>query len=127
VIPEPTERYKSLPYIHDMARAYVAADVIIARSGAITCSEVRALGKFAIFVPLAIGNGEQAVNALELAAHGGAVIIDQESFTPRWLIDNISNMIMQNAKNAPGVDTRDLDASTKITALMDYTLRNYKA
>jgi UDP-N-acetylglucosamine--N-acetylmuramyl-(pentapeptide) pyrophosphoryl-undecaprenol N-acetylglucosamine transferase len=127
VIPEPTERYKSVSYIHDMARAYVAADVIIARSGAITCSEVRALGKFAIFVPLAIGNGEQAVNALELVAHGRAVIINQESFTPRWLIDNISAMIMQNAENAPGVDTRDLDASTKITALMDHTLRNSKA
>ena len=127
VIPASTDHYKPVSYIHDMARAYVAADVIIARSGAITCSEVRALGKFAIFVPLAIGNGEQAVNALELSAHGRAVIIDQESFTSRWLIDNISAMIMQNAKNAPGVDTRDLDASTKITALMDHTLRNFKA
>jgi hypothetical protein len=43
------------------------------------------------------------------------------------LIDNISAMIVQNAENAPGVDTRDLDASTKITALMDHTLRNSKA
>jgi len=126
VIPESTKSYKSIPYIHTMARAYVAADVIIARSGAITCSEVRALGKFTIFVPLAIGNGEQAVNALELAAHGSAVIINQESFTSRWLIDNISAMIIRSAESTSGVDTRDLDAAAKITALMDHTLRNSK-
>ena len=110
-----------------MARAYAAADVIIARSGAITCSEVSALGKFAIFVPLAIGNGEQAVNALELVARGRAIIINQESFTSRWLIDNISAIIKQSVENAPGVDSRDLAASSKIIALMEYTLRNSKA
>ena len=126
-IPESTEGYKSVSYIHDMARAYAAADVIIARSGAITCSEVSALGKFAIFVPLAIGNGEQAVNALELVARGRAIIINQESFTSRWLIDNISAMIKQSVENAPGVDSRDLAASSKIIALMEYTLRNSKA
>jgi UDP-N-acetylglucosamine--N-acetylmuramyl-(pentapeptide) pyrophosphoryl-undecaprenol N-acetylglucosamine transferase len=110
-----------------MARAYVAADLIIARSGAITCSEVRTLGKFAIFIPLAIGNGEQGVNALELVSRGNAVLIDQKSFTPQWLVDNIEAIMQKAIHNAPSADLSDLDATSKISALMEHALRNPKA
>jgi UDP-N-acetylglucosamine--N-acetylmuramyl-(pentapeptide) pyrophosphoryl-undecaprenol N-acetylglucosamine transferase len=110
-----------------MARAYLAADLIIARSGAITCSEVRALGKFAIFVPLAIGNGEQSVNALELVSQGNAVLVDQKSFNSNWLLDNISAIMKQSLNNSPQVDVSDLDAAAKIVALMEHSLRDAKA
>jgi UDP-N-acetylglucosamine--N-acetylmuramyl-(pentapeptide) pyrophosphoryl-undecaprenol N-acetylglucosamine transferase len=126
-LPESTTGYKSVLYIQEMARAYIAADLIIARSGAITCSEVRALGKFAIFVPLAIGNGEQRVNALESVSRGRAVVIDQKSFTAKWLVDNIRTMMSQSINSAPGVDLSDLSATSKIVALMDYSMRNPKA
>jgi UDP-N-acetylglucosamine--N-acetylmuramyl-(pentapeptide) pyrophosphoryl-undecaprenol N-acetylglucosamine transferase len=123
--PSPSsELYKSVSYIDEMARAYVAADLVIARSGAITCSEVRALGKFAIFVPLAIGNGEQMVNAQDLVAIGRAIVVSQESFTPRWLVDNISTMIRKSLESEAGVDYGDLDAARKITALMTHALEN---
>jgi UDP-N-acetylglucosamine--N-acetylmuramyl-(pentapeptide) pyrophosphoryl-undecaprenol N-acetylglucosamine transferase len=119
--------YKAVPYINEMARAYLAADLIIARSGAITCSEVRALGKFAIFVPLAIGNGEQSVNALELVSQGNAVLVDQKSFNSNWLLDNISAIMKQSLNNSPQVDVSDLDAAAKIVALMEHSLRDAKA
>ncbi len=121
------ESYKSVQYIHEMARAYVAADLIIARSGAITCSEVRTLGKFAIFVPLAIGNGEQSVNALDLVSRGNAVLVDQKSFTPQWLIDNIGAIMKKALNNSPGADLSDLDATAKIAALMEHALRKPQA
>jgi UDP-N-acetylglucosamine--N-acetylmuramyl-(pentapeptide) pyrophosphoryl-undecaprenol N-acetylglucosamine transferase len=121
------ENYKSVQYIQEMARAYVAADLIIARSGAITCSEVRTIGKFAIFIPLAIGNGEQGVNALELVSRGNAVLIDQKSFTPQWLVDNIVAIMEKALHSAPSADLSDLDATAKITALMEHALRNPKA
>lgn len=121
------ENYKSVQYIHEMARAYVAADLIIARSGAITCSEVRTLGKFAIFIPLSIGNGEQSVNALELVSRGNAVLVDQKSFTPQWLIDNIGAIMKKALNNSPGADLNDLDATAKIVALMEHALRKLKA
>jgi UDP-N-acetylglucosamine--N-acetylmuramyl-(pentapeptide) pyrophosphoryl-undecaprenol N-acetylglucosamine transferase len=120
------EGYKSVQYIHEMARAYVAADLIIARSGAITCSEVRTLGKFAIFVPLAIGNGEQSVNALDLVSRGNAVLVDQKSFTPQWLVDNIGAVMKKALDNSPGADLSDLDATSKIAALMEHALRKPK-
>lgn len=119
--------YKSVQYIHEMAQAYVAADLIIARSGAITCSEVRTLGKFAIFVPLAIGNGEQSVNALDLVSRGNAVLVDQKSFTPQWLIDNIGAIMKKALNNSPGADFSDLDATAKIAALMEHALSKPQA
>jgi UDP-N-acetylglucosamine--N-acetylmuramyl-(pentapeptide) pyrophosphoryl-undecaprenol N-acetylglucosamine transferase len=126
-LPAPQDYYKAVSYIHDMATAYLAADLVIARSGAITCSEVRALGRFAIFIPLAVGNGEQALNALELVAQESAVVIEQKSFTATWLVDNIDSMIDQSIANVRGVDFTDLDAAEKIAALMENTLRKDKA
>lgn len=126
-LPAAQENYKSVSYIHDMATAYVAADLVIARSGAITCSEVRTLGKFTIFIPLAVGNGEQALNALDLVARESAVVIEQKSFTATWLVANIDSMIDQSIANAPAVDYGDFDAAQKISALMENALRDIKA
>jgi len=53
-LPKAQERYKSTAYIEDMATAYLAADLIISRSGAISCSEINALGRYALFIPLPI-------------------------------------------------------------------------
>ena len=46
-----------------MDLAYAAADLIVCRAGANTVTEVAAVGLPAVFVPLPIGNGEQARNA----------------------------------------------------------------
>ncbi len=52
------------------------ADVLISRSGAGTIAEVTALGKAAMFVPLASSAGnEQAHNARHLAEDGAAVAV----------------------------------------------------
>jgi UDP-N-acetylglucosamine:LPS N-acetylglucosamine transferase len=34
-----------------MASAYHAVDLVIARSGALTCAELAAVGKFAVLIP----------------------------------------------------------------------------
>ena len=88
-LPATTEHYKPVAYIYEMASAYAAADLIISRSGAVTCVEVAAVNRRAIFVPLAIGNGEQAHNAAELVDRGVARIVENQSFTGQWLIDNL--------------------------------------
>lgn len=117
---------KVVGYIDDMATAYSAADLIISRSGAITCSEIRSLGKFAILVPLSIGNGEQSENALDLVGRGSAVVINEKSFTTQWLVDNIESMVSRSASLENHIDLSDLDAARKIVALMNHTLRNSK-
>ena len=97
-LPTSTENYLPLSYIEDMSSAYHAADLIIARSGALTCAELAAVGKFAILIPLPIGNGEQSANAADLQAAGAAEVVDDNKFNSGWLISNWSE-IWRKASN----------------------------
>ena len=101
-LPEAKSGYRPVSYIEDMATALLAADVVISRSGAISCSEFAALGKYAIFVPLPIGNGEQALNANELVAAHKAEIIQQRDFTSDWLNTNLARLLKQGSVEAFG-------------------------
>lgn len=74
-MPAERDRYLPLPYIRQMDAALAAADLMIGRAGAGTCAEAAALSVPSIFVPLPIGNGEQALNARDSVAAGGAILI----------------------------------------------------
>lgn len=80
-LPPAQEHYYPLPYIADMDHALRAADLLIGRSGAVTCAEAAALQVPAIFVPLPIGNGEQALNAGDAVRAGGAVLCPDRDFS----------------------------------------------
>ena len=75
--------YHVLDYLNEMDRAYAAADLVICRAGAGTVAEVSALGVPAIFVPLAVCNGEQAKNAADVVAAGGAMLVENDEFDSR--------------------------------------------
>lgn len=123
ILPAIAGSYKAVPYITDMATAYLAADVVLSRSGAVTCAEVGALGRMAIFIPLAIGNGEQARNADALATKGRAVVISQDEFSATWLEENFER-IMARSRDLPesGLN-EDLDAQARIVLLMEDALQ----
>ncbi|MCD9153256.1 undecaprenyldiphospho-muramoylpentapeptide beta-N-acetylglucosaminyltransferase [Aeromicrobium duanguangcaii] len=72
-------------YIDRIDLAYAAADLVVCRSGANTVTEVSSVGLPAVFVPLPIGNGEQALNAHPVVGAGGALLIDDAAFTPAWV------------------------------------------
>lgn len=122
VLPQSSENYRALPYITDMAIAYLAADVVLARSGAVTCAEVGALARMAIFVPLPFGNGEQARNADQLISNGRAILIRQEEFSARWLVDNIEATIARSRALSEPVSNQDVDAAKRIVELMENVL-----
>jgi UDP-N-acetylglucosamine--N-acetylmuramyl-(pentapeptide) pyrophosphoryl-undecaprenol N-acetylglucosamine transferase len=116
-LPLASAGYQPVSYIEDMATAYLAADLIIGRSGAITCAEVNALGKYAIFVPLAIGNGEQARNADFLIEQGRAVLVPQSEFSAQWLIKNMPSILMKSRVFMAGNES-DRAAVANIVKLM---------
>ncbi|PWK47935.1 undecaprenyldiphospho-muramoylpentapeptide beta-N-acetylglucosaminyltransferase [Pleionea mediterranea] len=65
-------------FIHDMAKAYQWADVIICRAGALTVSEVAVMGLAALFVPYPHAvDDHQTKNAESLVNAGGALMIPQ--------------------------------------------------
>jgi len=121
-LPLATVGYQPVSYIEDMATAYLAADLIIGRSGAITCAEVNALGKYAIFIPLAIGNGEQAHNADFLVEQERAAVVQQSDFNAQWLIENLTCALAKSQKFISGNES-DRDAAAKIVKLMRHHAR----
>lgn len=73
--------YRVVPYLDRMDLAFALADVVVSRAGAATVSELTALGLPSVYVPYAVGNGEQALNARSAVAAGAARLIPDGDFT----------------------------------------------
>lgn len=73
--------YRVVPYLDRMDLALALADLVVSRAGAATVSELSALGIPAVYVPYAVGNGEQALNAASAVASGAALMIPDAEFT----------------------------------------------
>ena len=75
-----------ISFIHDMAKAYQRADMVISRAGATTISELAALGKPSILIPYPYAaNRHQDTNALILADLGGAELLYQDDLNGETL------------------------------------------
>ena len=122
VLPQSVPRYQPVAYVDDMALAYLASDVIIARSGAVTCSEFAALGRFALFIPLPVGNGEQLHNARYLVECDRAEVINQSQFNAEYLVAAIDNLIKRSHAAPIAGDPKDLNAAEKIVSLGQFAL-----
>ena len=72
-------------FVDRMDLALAAADLMVCRAGASSVTEAAATGVPAVFVPLPIGNGEQALNARPVVEAGGALLVDDADFTPDWV------------------------------------------
>ena len=81
-------------FIEDMTEAYLWADMVICRSGAMTVSEVAACGVPAIFIPFpfAIDN-HQLANAHYLADDNSALILEQQHLTVETLASAMTNVL----------------------------------
>ncbi|HEY9565219.1 MAG TPA: undecaprenyldiphospho-muramoylpentapeptide beta-N-acetylglucosaminyltransferase [Nocardioides sp.] len=77
--------YVVLNYVDRMDLAYAAADAVLCRSGSNTVTEVSGVGLPAVYVPLPIGNGEQALNARPVVDAGGGLLLSDAALTPEWV------------------------------------------
>ena len=92
--------YVVVPYLERMDLAYAAADLALCRSGANTVTELTALGLPAAYVPLPIGNGEQALIAGPVAAAGGGLMVRDEDCTPAWVLRTLTPLLTDPARLA---------------------------
>lgn len=78
-------RYRLFPYLHDrdMADALAGADLVVCRSGASTLGELPILGLPGVLVPFPDPSVHQRENAEYLAAHGAAVVVEDEALDSR--------------------------------------------
>lgn len=81
--------YVVVPFVDRMDLAYAAADLVVCRAGASSVTEAAAVGLPAVFVPLPIGNGEQAHNARPVVDAGGGLLIDDSALTAEWIAGTV--------------------------------------
>ena len=105
--------YHILEYCDRMELALAAADLAVSRAGAATVCELAAVGVPAVFVPYAVGNGEQALNARGAVAAGGALLVADAAFTPDYVARELPPLLTDPARVA------DLAARMASTGVRD--------
>lgn len=92
--------YVVVAYADRMDLAYAAADLVVTRSGGNMVCETSTIGLPAIFVPLPVGNGEQRLNAADVVAAGGALLVDNDDFTTDYLRHQVIPLIQDSDRLA---------------------------
>ncbi len=105
-----SKNYYPLSYCFDMGSAYAAADLIVSRAGATAVSEIAALEKRALFIPLpkGISRGDQIDNAALAVEYGGQVLYQDEAS-----LDSFLESIKRLA-NSPPMRRISADSNGKI-------------
>ncbi len=85
------------PFIHDIARCYRQADLVLARAGATTLAELMAMGKACILVPFPFAaGGHQETNAVALKKAGAAEVMLDEDLNGQLLAGMIKKLFEDN-------------------------------
>lgn len=110
------ENVKIVPYIYNMEELMNISDLIVARSGAMTITEISNLGKASILIPLPnVSNDHQLYNAKVLEKVGAAKIILNNELDYDNLNSKIKTIVLDNNKlkqmsnNALKISTKDVE------------------
>jgi UDP-N-acetylglucosamine--N-acetylmuramyl-(pentapeptide) pyrophosphoryl-undecaprenol N-acetylglucosamine transferase len=127
-LPDPgVAGYALRRYVDRMDLAFALCDLIVSRAGAATVSEISALGIPAVYVPYAVGNGEQALNAASAVDAGAAILIPDAEFTADRVRSEIVPLLADDARRAAmteaaaSVGTRT--GTENVVAMIDEALR----
>jgi len=112
-------------YVDRMDLAYAAADAVLCRAGSNTVTEVSGVGLPAVYVPLPIGNGEQALNARPVVDAGGGLLVFDGALTPEWVSATLPALLTDPARlsamGAAAADVIPLDADDKLARMVQET------
>ncbi|MBE6760348.1 MAG: undecaprenyldiphospho-muramoylpentapeptide beta-N-acetylglucosaminyltransferase [Ruminococcaceae bacterium] len=120
VDPEKCDNLDVREYINDMPRVMAAADLVICRAGAITLSELQAIGKPAILIPSPnVAENHQYHNAMALVRRGAADIIVESDLTCELLNEKADAILSDTEK------LRAMSESSHNMAITDACSRIY--
>jgi len=113
---EKIDNTKILPYIYNMEEVENVCDLVVARSGAMTITEISNLAKPSILIPLPnVSNDHQMHNAKVLEKIGAAKIITNDTVNGDILNKTIKNIVLDEkvckemGDNAFKVSTKDVE------------------
>lgn len=88
-------------FFDPMARAYLAADLVVCRAGAMTTAELCAWGKASVLVPLPTATADhQTFNARALVADGAAVLLPEAGLSAATFAATIGGLLRDGPRRA---------------------------
>ncbi|MEU4578515.1 UDP-N-acetylglucosamine--N-acetylmuramyl-(pentapeptide) pyrophosphoryl-undecaprenol N-acetylglucosamine transferase [Nonomuraea sp. NPDC023979] len=120
------DRYHPVPYVgSELPDLYAAADVVIARSGAGTVSELTAIGKPSVLIPLIpTGGDEQRKNAAYLMSSGaGRALLEPHPTADDLLAELMPLLTDPELRAAMGEAARKLGRVDAADVLADLLVR----
>lgn len=107
-IVEPTEYYRPFAFLtHDLPDVLAAADLVVSRAGMGVLTELMAVGKPSIIIPMP--HTHQEKNARFLLDHQAAVVLPQAEVTATSLIDQVNQLWRDQAhRNSLSTEIRKL-------------------
>ena len=118
--PDKADNLDIREYINDMPVCLAAADVVVARAGAITLSEIQVKGKPSVLIPSPnVAENHQYHNAMALVEKNAAVMIEEKDLTPEKLTEEIDKLASDPER------LREYSENAKKMAINDAAKRIY--
>ncbi|CAI5486591.1 unnamed protein product [Closterium sp. Naga37s-1] len=125
-------------FVERMDFAYAPADVVVARAGAVTCSELLTTPTPCILIPSPhVAEDHQTVNARAMVQAGAAVMLPQDQLSPDTLLSAVTSLLADGARRekmeecagaAASADAADVMAQEVLRlALQQQQHRKHKA
>ena len=113
VDPEKSKNIRVLEYINNMAQCLAAADLVISRSGAITLTEIEALGKGSILIPSPnVAENHQYHNAMALVNRGAAEILEEKELSGQALLEKVNKIFAESGRvETLGIEAKKMSVS----------------
>lgn len=106
-------------FIDDMAEVYSWADLVVCRSGALTVSEIAAVGLGAIFIPFAAAvDDHQTRNAKFLVDADAARLISEKELTPVRMYEELKALVAAGREKLA-----DMAVRARALAIIDADVR----
>jgi UDP-N-acetylglucosamine--N-acetylmuramyl-(pentapeptide) pyrophosphoryl-undecaprenol N-acetylglucosamine transferase len=94
-VPTLPEHVRRFPFVERMDMAYAAADLIVARAGALTLAEIALVAKPCILVPSPnVAGDHQRINARQFERSGAALCIEDAEL-PEHLLPAVRKLLVQ--------------------------------
>jgi UDP-N-acetylglucosamine--N-acetylmuramyl-(pentapeptide) pyrophosphoryl-undecaprenol N-acetylglucosamine transferase len=112
-------------FFNDIPDLYNRAHLIIGRAGASTVAEITAMGRPAVYIPLAVSlDGDQAENARQCVARKAAWMLEEKGFTPDSLAAKLTELMNDPAQLLQAAQSaKTLGAAQAAEKLADLVLQ----
>lgn len=124
--PEAKSYYHLLPFLSEtqLRHAYAAADFIVSRGGAGAISEIIALGKPSLLIPLPeSAQNHQLKNCYNLAKIEACILLEESNLTPHFFLEKIKDAFLSGQTEKMAKKVKELSMPQAANNISEFLLK----